>query len=106
MKPSQWSIALSVKHWMSAVLFSGMHFYAVSAADNAPIAATTAGAIRGYSDDGICAFKGIPYGDNTMLHRFKPPVPPKPWSGIRDAREFGPFAPQQLNGRYVFFSIT
>jgi len=94
---------LRLKHWMIAALVSGIHLSAVSAADNAPIATTTAGKIRGYIDSGICAFKGIPYGDNTTLYRFKPPVPPKPWSGIRDAQEFGPFAPQQVIGRYVFF---
>jgi para-nitrobenzyl esterase len=102
-KPSQMCKALSIKYWMIAVLFSGMHFCTCSAADNAPYAAATAGVIRGYTDNGICVFKGVPFGENTALHRFKPPVPPRPWGGIRDAREFGPFAPQQLNGRDVFF---
>ena len=94
---------MSVQCWMIAVLFSAIHFFKGSAADNEPIAATAAGVIRGYTDNGICVFKGIPYGDNTALRRFKPPVPIKPWSGIRDAREFGPFAPQQLKDTYVFF---
>ena len=59
-----------------------------------PIATTNAGKIRGYTDHGINAFKGIPYGDDTAKHRFQPPVPPMPWDGVRDTLEFGPIAPQ------------
>jgi para-nitrobenzyl esterase len=102
-KSSRKSTVLSIKFLIIAVLFFSMHLFEGLAADNAPFASTAAGVVRGYTDKGICVFKGIPYGDNTALHRFQPPDPPKPWSGIRDAREFGPFAPQQLNGRNVFF---
>jgi hypothetical protein len=64
-KPLKITKALSIKYWMIAALFSCMHFSTVVAADNGPIAATTAGAIRGYTDNDICVFKGIPYGENT-----------------------------------------
>ena len=63
--------------------------------DNSPIAATTAGKIRGYVENGINTFKGIPYGDDTKRHRFLPPVSPTRWNGIRNAIQFGPIAPQQ-----------
>ncbi len=63
-----------------------------------PLAATTAGRIRGYRDDGIAVFKGIPYGGDTALRRFQPPLPPAPWTGVRDALDFGPRAPQ-VGGR-------
>ena len=60
----------------------------------APQATITSGRIRGFMDRGIYAFKGIPYGADTAPRRFKAPVPPRPWSGVRDATQFGPRAPQ------------
>lgn len=67
-----------------------------------PIATTTAGRVRGYSDQGILAFKGIPYGADTSTRRFQPPAPPPPWSGVRDALEFGPKAPQSPESGAIF----
>ena len=62
--------------------------------DVAPLATTTAGRIRGYVDQGVDAFKGISYGADTARRRFQAPLPPAPWSGVRDCRAFGPMAPQ------------
>lgn len=64
------------------------------AASSVPEASIASGRIRGFMDRGIYAFKGIPYGADTAPHRFVAPVAPKPWTGIRDATDFGPRAPQ------------
>ncbi|MDH4054135.1 MAG: carboxylesterase/lipase family protein [Gammaproteobacteria bacterium] len=59
-----------------------------------PVVATTAGSVRGYSDDGISAFKGVRYGADTGPRRFMPPMPPQPWERIADTFEYGATAPQ------------
>ena len=57
---------------------------------------TTRGRLRGAIRGGICSFKGVPYGASTGgAGRFLPPAPTASWSGVRDALDFGPRAPQQ-----------
>ncbi len=65
------------------------------AAGKAPVARTAAGRVRGYLDDGICAFRGVRYGATTAGRRFQPPLAPEPWKDIRDATEYGPASPQR-----------
>ncbi|MDP2919625.1 MAG: carboxylesterase/lipase family protein [Dehalococcoidia bacterium] len=60
-----------------------------------PVVNTNAGKVEGYYRDGLFVFKGIPYaappaGENRWL----PPQPVKPWSGVRDAKNFGAICPQ------------
>jgi para-nitrobenzyl esterase len=60
---------------------------------------TTSGALRGFIDAGVQVFKGIPYGASTAgANRFMPPRKRQPWSGVRDAFEFGGRSPQILGG--------
>lgn len=70
--------------------------------DSEPIATTTSGKVRGRLDHGISVFKGVRYGADTAPRRFRPPVPPEPWLGVRDALEFGPSAPQPRSGAGFF----
>lgn len=57
---------------------------------NPPIAQTKYGKVRGASQDGVICFKGVPYaGPPTEKNRFKPPVKPEPWDGVRDTLLYG-----------------
>ncbi len=57
------------------------------------IVETVCGRVRGYEEKGVQIFKGIPYAKPPIGPlRFRPPEPPKPWSGIKDCTQFGPIA--------------
>jgi len=59
-----------------------------------PVSRTVSGKVRGYFGEDINVFKGIPYGADTAPRRFLAPIPPEPWTGIRQTIIFGPRAPQ------------
>jgi carboxylesterase type B len=56
---------------------------------------TRYGRVRGSITDGIRSFKGIPYAAPPFgANRLRPPQPVAPWSGVRDALNYGPKPPQ------------
>lgn len=66
----------------------------VVASDAATVAETTAGKIRGFRRNGIYTFKGVPYGAPTSgERRFMAPAKAEPWSGIRNALQYGRVCP-------------
>jgi para-nitrobenzyl esterase len=63
----------------------------IASASNA-VVETQSGKVRGYTCNGINAFKGIPYASS--MARFSPPAKAEPWSGIRSSMNYGPVCPQ------------
>ncbi|MDO5032009.1 carboxylesterase/lipase family protein [Corynebacterium sp.] len=68
---------------------------------------TTAGWVRGSREEDlrseqplsvpVRSWRGVPFGaDTSGAGRFRAARPVKPWSGVRDCREFGPVAPQPI----------
>ncbi|HPG07119.1 MAG: carboxylesterase/lipase family protein [Saprospiraceae bacterium] len=52
---------------------------------------TSYGKVRGIQSSGVNIFKGIPYaGKVSGANRFRRPAPLEPWTGIREALQFGP----------------
>jgi para-nitrobenzyl esterase len=59
---------------------------------------TQYGKVRGYVEDSVLTFKGVPYGANTGgQNRWLPAKPPKPWEGEYPALTYGPNCPQHLH---------
>jgi len=63
-------------------------------AEDAPIATTTLGKVRGYIQSGVQCFKGIPYGADTATTRFQPPKKALAWSDVKECIQWSTRAPQ------------
>jgi para-nitrobenzyl esterase len=62
------------------------------------VASTRYGKVRGYIEDGVLTFKGVPYGADTGgENRWLPAKPPKPWDGERPTLTYGANCPQRLH---------
>ncbi len=54
------------------------------------IVSLASGKLQGVSNDGVTAFKGIPYAAPPVGNlRWRPPQPPADWTGIRSAAQYG-----------------
>ena len=59
------------------------------------IAHTALGDLRGVVENGVVTFRAVPYAAPPVgERRFAPPAPHPRWSGLRDATQHGPIAPQ------------
>jgi len=62
------------------------------------VAKTQFGKVRGYVEDGVLTFKGVPYGQDTGgENRWLPAKAPKPWEGEYPALVYGANCPQRLH---------
>ena len=56
---------------------------------------TRSGQLEGESFGGGVRFRGIPFAQPPIGRlRFRAPEPLEPWTGLRNARDYGPSAPQ------------
>ncbi|MDQ0749377.1 para-nitrobenzyl esterase [Streptomyces africanus] len=63
----------------------------------APVVRTTAGAVRGRTEEGLAVYRGIPFAAPPVGEaRFQAPRHAHAWDGVRDAYAFGPPPPQDL----------
>ncbi|HWW19836.1 MAG TPA: carboxylesterase family protein, partial [Steroidobacteraceae bacterium] len=80
---------------IGAGLAGGLLLPRTAVSDTQPVADTSAGKVRGISQEGVNVFKGIAYGASTAgANRFMPPQPPAPWTGVRNAFDYGLSTPQ------------
>lgn len=64
---------------------------------------TKYGKVQGVVEEGVLVFKGIPYAAPPVGElRWKPPVDPAPWEGVRLCDKYGP-RPMQVNNGGLFF---
>lgn len=63
---------------------------------------TTGGTIEGATRRGLRMWRAIPYACPPIGElRFRAPAPVARWSGVRDATNFGPVAPQDRHGQFL-----
>jgi para-nitrobenzyl esterase len=67
--------------------------------EDVSVATTTAGKVSGRVENGIHVFRGIPYGADTRMTRFKAPLPVAAWSEVKECVEWSTRAPQLTGER-------
>lgn len=76
-------------------------FGQTASAQERPTVDVAQGSVRGFTEDGIHKFRGIPFAAApTGDLRWRPPQPASNWRGTRDARDYGAVCPQLLSKGY------
>jgi len=77
-------------HLIAALALSVLSFSLPIEADAAaPVVSVTGGSVRGTMDSDQAVFKAIPFAAAPVGEfRWREPLPPKPWTGTRDATQF------------------
>ena len=75
----------------------------VVASDSITVVETTSGKVRGFRHNGIYIYKGVPYGASTSgQNRFMPPQLPEPWTGVRNALQYGRVCPTHDQNKFEY----
>lgn len=62
---------------------------------------TEEGDLAGFQEGGVLRFYGIPYAAPPVGNRrWRPPAPPEHWTGVREAKSFGPIAVQTIGAGF------
>ena len=73
----------------SIVLF--IMFSSTYAQTNSPVVKIKNGQLQGSVENGVQSFKGIPFAAPPVgKYRWREPQPVTNWTGVRDAKQFGP----------------
>jgi para-nitrobenzyl esterase len=79
-------------------LFFATATYALDTDTGAVQVKVKQGELRGTREGGVCVWKGIRYAKAPAGNlRFRAPEPVEAWTGVKDATQFGPIAPQVKN---------
>jgi para-nitrobenzyl esterase len=71
------------------------------------VVVTDAGEVGGIRRRGVRLWRGIPYATAPAGElRFRAPRPMPGWDGVRDARNFGPVAPQKRRGQFIGAAVN
>ena len=85
---------IRIRSVIVALLVALLANAASGGAEAEAVVETDAGAVRGIEEHGTLAFKGIPYAaPPTGERRWRPPVAPRRWQGVREATRFAPDCP-------------
>lgn len=76
--------------WMLSFLICGWAQAQPQTGENVAVTSTEYGKVRGYINNGVYTYKGIPYA---QAGRFESPQKPEKWGGVRSSMSYGPVAP-------------